>query len=159
MNRDKSMNPSSNIFAELKERIVKPWTISFTLYFILVIVIFGGMGVLVAIKESISKNDWNGFPLTLMTYSLAILVPAGITIILHYFPQAKNKVSLVLVCLCVLVVTALFASVNSIICASFFVILAWVFWVIANADNIELNDNAYSEKIKKGLMDHGKDWN
>lgn len=159
MNRDKCMNPSTNIFTELKERIIKPWTTSFTLYFILIIVIFGGMGVIATIIESISNNDWNGFPLTLMTYSLAILVPAGITIILRYFLQAKNKVSLVLVCIFGLVVTALCAYVKSIICASLFVILAWLFWVIANADNIELNDNAYNENIKKDLEGHGKDWN
>ena len=156
-NRDKDMT-HPNVFSELKERFLKPWNISFTLYFILIIVCLGGMGVIVALRNGIFNKDWSGFPLTLMTYSLALLVPSVISIILHYY-QANNKVSLVLLCLTCVVATSLSTFFASIISASCFVILAWILWVIANADNVELNDNAYNDNIQKDLGDHGKGWN
>ena len=96
------MGNKNNIFQELWYRLKMPWTISFTLYFLFVIIIFGGLGVILSLiyctdnlKLNISSN--------LMTYSIALLVPACITILLQYFPKAQNRVSLVILSVAVLV--------------------------------------------------------
>ena len=148
-----------NIFKELKERFIKPWKVlSFKLYFFIVIILFGGMGVINTLYNCINKNNWDGFPSNLMTYSLAILVPASITILLHFFPLAKNKVSLVILCITVLSASFLMAFTDSLFLAIICMLLAWVFWIIANSDNAYLDDNAYNDNINSGLSQHGTSW-
>lgn len=151
---------SSNIFSELKDSFIKPWkTLSFKLYFFFVIVLFGGMGVIVALYNAIKDKQWEGFAMNLITYSLAILVPAFISIFLQYYPISKNKVSLAILIVVIAVATPLLALWNSILIAIICVILAWVFWIIANSENALLDDDAYDKSIKQDLVEHGKDWN
>jgi hypothetical protein len=155
------MGNKSNIFQELWHRLKMPWTISFSLYFIFVIIIFGGLGVILSflyctsnIKLSISSN--------LMTYSIALLVPACITILLRFFPKANNKVSLVILSVAVLVIEGFiihWSYSGAIIASIISTILAWVFWIIANADEIYLNDQSYDYKIKEDIKEHAKNWN
>lgn len=150
---------SSNIFKELKERFLKPWKVSFLLYFVFIIVLFGGMGVIVTLFKAREGRNWDGIPLSIMTYSLALLVPACITLLLQYLPLAKNKVSLVILSIVILVVTSLMAFYNSLVMAIICMLLAWFFWIIANSDNEYLDDDAYDRSIKQDLVEHGKDWN
>lgn len=154
------MENKSNIFQELWYRLKKPWTISFTLYFLFVIIIFGGLGVILSLiyctdnlKLNISSN--------LMTYSIALLVPACITILLQFFPKAQNRVSLVILSVAVLVIEGFiihWSYSGAIIASILSTILAWVFWVIANADEIYLNDQSYDYKIKEDIKEHAKNW-
>lgn len=149
-----------NIYSELKERFLRPWAIlSFKLYFFIIIILFGGMGVIVSIYKAFRENNWDGIPLNLMSYSLALLVPACIAIFLQYLPTAKNKVSLVILSITVLVVTSLMAFTENLIAAVICTLLAWFFWIIANSDNTYLDDNAYDKGIKQDLDEHGKNWN
>lgn len=157
-NNEKDMN-SFNIFKELKEKFMKPWKVSFVLYFVFIIILFGGMGVIVALVNAFKSGKWDGIPLSLMTYSLALLVPACITILLQYLPLAKNKVSLVILSIAILVVTSLMAFFNSFVIAIICIFLAWFFWIIANSENEYLDDDAYDKSIKQDLVEHGKDWN
>ena len=150
----------SNIYNELKDRFLKPWGIlSFKLYFFIIIILFGGMGVIVSIYRAFMEGNWDGIPLNWMTYSLALLVPACIAILLQYLPSAKNKVSLVILSIAVLVGTSLMAFTEKIIVAIICMLLAWFFWIIANSDNTYLDDNAYDKGIKQDLDGHGKNWN
>lgn len=155
------MENKNNIFQELWLRLKTPWTTSFLLYFIFVIIIFSGLGVILSllyctdnIKLNISSN--------LMTYSIALLVPACITILLQFFPKAHNRVSLVILSVAVLVIEGFiihWSYSGAIIASIISTILAWVFWIIANAEEIYLNDQSYDEKIKKDIKEHAKNWN
>ena len=155
------MGNKKNIFQELWDRFKKPWNISFRLYFIFVIIIFGGLGVILSLiyctdnlKLNISSN--------LMTYSIALLVPACITILLQYLPKAQNKVSLVILIVAALVIEGFiihWSYSGAIIASILSTILAWVFWVIANADEIYMNDQSYDNKIKEDIKEHAKNWN
>lgn len=149
-----------NICNELKDRFLKPWSIlSFKLYFFIIIIIFGGIGVIVSIIKAIKEGNWEGIPLNLMTYSMALLVPSCIILFLQYLPTAKNKVSLVILIIAVLVGTSLITFTANIIVAIICMVLAWFFWIIANSDNTYLDDNAYDNSIKQDLNEHGKNWN
>ena len=159
------MGNKNNIFQELWYRLKKPWTISFTLYFLFVIIIFGGLGVILSLIYCTDNLKLN-ISFNLMTYSIALLVPACITILLQYFPKSQNKVSLVILSVAVLVIEGFIihwsysgAIIASIIASILSTILAWVFWVIANADEIYLNDQSYDYKIKEDIKEHAKNWN
>lgn len=96
-----------------------------------------------------------------MTYSIALLVPACIAILLQYFPKAQNRVSLVILSVAVLVIEGFiihWSYSGAIIASILSTILAWVFWVIANADEIYLNDQSYDYKIKEDIKEHAKNW-
>ena len=148
-----------NIFTELLNRFVKPWRKwSFVLYFVLIILLFGGMGVIVSIVDGIKSKTIEGIVSNIMTYSLALLVPACITIILQLFISAKNKVSLVIISFVGVSIISLVAWTHNIYVAVGCIVLAWFFWVVANSDNVFLDDKAFEEKIKKEMGQHGKDW-
>ncbi len=148
-----------NIYSELKGRFLRPWsTHSFILYFLIIIILFGGMGVIVSICNAINTDNWESVSLNLMTYSLALLVPSCISILLQYLPVAKNKVSLVILIIGILVITSLIAFAGNLIIAIICMFFAWFFWVIANSDNTYLDDNAYDNSIKQDLEEHGKNW-
>ena len=154
-----------SFFQELLERFKAPWhTTSFVLYFIFVIVIFGGVGIW------LSFNQNNGIQIKLiadnmMTYSIALSIPACIAIILQYFPKANNKVSLIISTLSLLLIEVavifsfVFIDAGKIFIAAFGILLSWFFWVIANSDNKYLNDKSYNETIENDLKNHGQSWN
>lgn len=155
-----------NIFCELLDRLRKPWKkTSFTLYFIFVVIIFGGIGVLMSLflNKTTSNSEWVS---NLMTYSITLSIPACITIILQYVPKANNKVSLVLLCISLLIIQIIvicifyFLSNGALLIAIGSTILSWIFWVIANSDNEYLDDKTYSQIIKDDIKkNHGQDWN
>lgn len=154
------MENKSNIFQELWYRLKTPWTISFSLYFIFVIIIFGGLGVILSLiycTEDLKLNMSSN----LMTYSIALLVPACITILLQFFPKAHNRVSLVILSVAVLVIEGFiihWSYSGAIVASILSTILAWIFWIIANADEIYLNDQSYDYKIKEDIKEHAKNW-
>lgn len=87
----------NTIFHELIYKFKKPWVeLSFILYFAIVIVLFGGLGVILFFfQEPIDKN--NIFLTTsqnLLTYSIALLVPAFVTMLAQYLPSSRKKLSL-----------------------------------------------------------------
>lgn len=154
------MESRDNIFQELWYRLKKPWTTSFILYFIVVIIIFGGSGVILSLIYSPNNLKLN-ISSNLMTYSIALLVPACITILLGFFPKARNKVSLVILIVAILGIEFLtihWSCSGAIIASIINTILAWIFWVIANADEIYLNDQSYDSIINKDIKDHGNEW-
>jgi hypothetical protein len=156
---------ADNIFNELLIRLRKPWKkTSFTLYFILVVVLFGGIGVIMSLFFDNDPNK-SGFISNLMTYSIALSVPACIAILLQYFPKAENKVSLVLLSVSLLLIQVIvififyFLDKGQFLVASLSTVLSWVFWVIANADNVFLDDEAYDENINRNVNELGEQWN
>lgn len=160
-----------NIFQEYWERFKKPWCIAFSLYLVFVIIILGGLGVLFSIFSSLEMNDTmenvnmkqHMVSSNLSTYSIALLIPAVISILLSFY-ELKNKVSSIIlsVIIVLLSVALLVLSINkeaySIYAAIFSFLLALFFWVIANHDNDYLNDAAFEKVIKNDMkQNHNKD--
>ena len=154
-----------NIFIELFNRLITPWKkVGFTLYFLLVVILFGGIGVIMSLIFDNSSNEV-GFISNLMTYSIALSIPACITILLQYLPRATNKVSLVLLSISLLIIQVIvififyFVGNKQLLVAILSTILSWIFWVIANSDNEYLDDKIYSQTIKDDIAKgHGKNW-
>lgn len=155
-----------SFFKELWERLKYPWKItSFVLYFIFVIIVFGGVGIWLSFFQKSSILLYHVAD-NMMTYSIALSIPACITIILQYFPKAENQVSLIISIISLLLievgVIVLFATINSdwkFYIAALGIVLSWIFWTIANSDNKYLDDKSYRQTIKDDLEKHGKDWN
>ena len=153
------------VFHELMYKFKKPWTeLSFILYFILVIVLFGGLGVILFFfQEPIDKsNTYLCTSQNLLTYSIALLVPAFVSMLAQGLPNSKKKLSLIIISVTVLVIEgfvvcwcyfsgALLASIIS-------TLLAWFFWVVVNYDNIYLKDETYDKSVRKGATKLSKNW-
>lgn len=133
---------------------------SFVLYFIIVIVVFGGLGVILFFfQEPIDQSNTNlCTSQNLLTYSIALLVPAFVSMLAEYLPKSKKKFSLIIISVAVLVIEgfmvcwcyfsgALLASIIS-------TLLAWFFWIVVNCDNIYLKDETYDNSVREGASKH-----
>lgn len=170
-----------NIFQEYWERFKKPWCVSFSLYLIFVVVVFGGLGVLFSIFLSIDsdlqniimqKEDSSSLLLNfkikhiasnMATYAIATLIPAMITIFLSFL-ETKNKVSQIIISI-VIIFFSVFLLYNSttkdgciaLLAAILSVVIALIFWVIANHDNEYLSDAAFGEIVNRDMkQNHNK---
>lgn len=156
---------SKTIFHELLYKFRKPWNeLSFVLYFVIVIVLFGGLGVILFFfqKPIDNSNTYLCISQNLLTYSIALLVPAFVSMLAQYLPHSKKKLSLIIISVAVLVVEgfmvcwcyfsgALFASIIS-------TFLAWFFWIVVNCDNIYLKDETYDNSVRKGASKLSENW-
>lgn len=159
---DNLENTKDGIFGELIERFKSPWkTKSFVLYFVFVIIILSGLGYLLPLVFH-TKEILQDITENLMTYSISLLVPAFISVLLKYYPKSKNKVSLIIITVFLLVVEGFIISYSYrgfLIFSIISTLIAWFFWVIANADNVFLNDEAYDENITRNVNELGEQWN
>lgn len=162
----KSTNYS--VFQELLNRFKNPWhKKSFVLYFILVIVLLSGLGWIFQLFFHFhEENLWQNVIENMMTYSISLLAPAFISILLKYFHESNYKVSLIIITVFLLVTEGFIISfsydgisIGSIICVGISVLVALFLWVVANSDNALLDDEAYDENIYKKVNEHGKNWN
>ncbi|OAV73662.1 hypothetical protein Barb6_00040 [Bacteroidales bacterium Barb6] len=177
-------NMEQNIFQEFQYRLRKPWCWSFSLYFIFVIIILGGLGVIfsfitfidIGIQDIITKEQYLCFRDDLKiihissnaaTYAIATLAPAIISIILSLFQDdIKNKVSFAIILLVALLLSGFLLyhtitsnGISSLITAAISIIIALFFWIIANYENEYLNDAAFDKKIKDETnRKHGGNW-
>lgn len=153
-----------NIFHEYKQRLKAPWCVAFFLYLVFIIIGFGGSGVLYSIFCDVETPTKLGYIASnLSTYSIALLVPAVITIMLS-FEKTKYKVSSAIILVVVLILNGFllhFSNTHqlySIWTAIVTVLFAWLFWIIANHDNEYLNDASFEKLIKRDIeKNHNKD--
>lgn len=76
---------------------------SFVLYFIFMVVIFGGIGVILSLWQCINGEPLRYVSQNMMTYAVALSVPAALTIFLHIIPHSDYKVSHTIITLSVLI--------------------------------------------------------
>ena len=151
-----------NIFKELYRMVIQPLSIAFTLYFLFVIVVINGLGVLLCAiiynKDAISSN----ISQNLAIYSLALLAPSLITLILQLVKdQIHHKpsftiISVVLFGAQIYIIPA--AYQGNIWYAALCTIIAWFYWIIANRDEDYLDDESFDNIIKSGTEQHGNHW-
>lgn len=156
------MKKSKTVFHELIYKFKKPWNeLSFALYFIFAIVTFGGVGVILLFFRK-TDNILLDISQNLLTYSIALLVPALISILTQQYSSFKKKLSLVIIIVTILLIEgiivyccyfleALWASIIS-------TLLAWFFWVVANSDNIYLKDETFDNDIRKKASKLSEQW-
>lgn len=163
-----------DIFKEIGDALTKPWRdFSFVLYFLFMIVGFGGIGIHLSIYQyknfsvdasNIQDLYKNAIAQNMMTYSVAILIPAALSILLHVIIPSSSKhiishsiITLSLSILNIILICFTFFDGNMLI-AIISTILSWAFWVIANSKNKSLKDDEYSLEIKNSADKHGEKW-
>mgnify|MGYP000757296793 FL=1 len=149
------------IFHELAYKFKKPWTeLSFVLYFIIVIVVFGGLGVILFFfQEPIDQSNTNlCTSQNLLTYSIALLVPAFVSMLAEYLPKSKKKFSLIIISVAVLVIEGFMVCwcyfSGALLASIIRTLLAWFFWIVVNCDNIYLKDETYDNSVREGASKH-----
>lgn len=158
---------SINIFEEYWLRLKKPWCVAFALYLIVVVIVFGGFGVILSVFSGNFESDQKLLHVAsnLSTFSVALLVPAIISILLSFL-QLQNKVSAILLCILSLFIsgTLLYFShyTNGKIALGLSIVnafLALFYWIVANHDNELLNDASYAQMITTETnKKHGTNW-
>ena len=159
----------NNVFKEHFHRFKKPWCMSFCIHFMLYILILGCLGAWIPLimygdlKESISN---------LPTFAIALLLPALVTIEQTLrkskYPVSWNGIIKGVICFAVLLLILSYNNnfMVSVISSISMTVLAIIYWVIANSDNIYLNDEAYlkneesyHKKINNETAEnHGHGW-
>ena len=88
----------SEIFKDLYIKSIEPCKEpSFVLYFIFMVVVFGGIGVLLSLWQYINGEPLMYVSQNMMTYAVALSVPAALTIFLHIIPHSDYKVSHIII--------------------------------------------------------------
>ena len=148
-------------FCEFYERIKHVAIFSFVLYFLVVVILLGGAGVWIPVVQN-CKSGMSSLSNNMMTYSCSLMAPSAISLLLSFL-KYKHKVSLVLIVfLAALLVFSLvgysFISSNPLGLAIMCVVLSLLFWILANYDNIELDDKKFNENIKKNVDKYQSNW-
>ena len=129
----------------------KPWgKPGFVLYFIFVIVGFSGIGVFLSIYQYYNISNWKCVAQNIMTYAVSISVPAALSIYLHVITLAILLIQIIATCFSFTKGSVVFALLS--------VIVAWIYWIIANSTNRTLDDKSYSQTIKEEVAKHGQKW-
>ena len=152
-----------NIFMEFWQLFLKPWhSGSFIAYFVIVIVLISGCGVILSLVQSKFAID-NNVVSNLFTYSVALLVPIIIRII-QMIMCFDKKVSMILTMVVVAILEILLMiwigfDNTAIMPAIISTLVAWFFWVIVNSDNDYLFDDAFDKILKNDITKkHGQNW-
>ena len=150
-----------SIFCELYERIKHVAVFSFVLYFLVVVIVLGGAGVWIPVIQDCNFG-MSSLSNNMMTYSCSLMAPSAISLLLSFL-KYKHKVSLVLIVflaalLVFLLVGYSFISANPLGLAIMCVVLSLLFWILANYDNIELDDKKFNENIKKNVDKYQSNW-
>lgn len=153
-----------NIFREFWLLFLKPWQSgSFIAYFIIVIVLISGCGVILSFVQSKFSID-NNVVSNLFTYSIALLVPIIIRI-MQMIMRFDKKFSMILTMVVVAILEILLmiwirVSDYDILPAIISTMIAWFFWVVVNSDNPYLFDDAFDDILKNDIAKkHGQNWN
>lgn len=152
-----------NIFKEFWQLFLKPWhSGSFIAYFVIVIVLISGCGVILSLVQSKFAID-NNVVSNLFTYSVALLVPIIIRII-QMIMCFDKKVSMILTMVVVAILEILLMiwigfDNTAIMPAIISTLVAWFFWVVVNSDNDYLFDDAFDKILKNDITKkHGQNW-
>jgi hypothetical protein len=152
-------------FQELQYRLLRPWNSAFFGYFVLIVIVFAGFGVIFSIFNAIGSQQDNGIIVAqnLATYFMAILASSIIDLNISW--EIENRVSFLIYSFLVFIIGVLILlwtySIKSnyaFIPAIIGCLLSWFVWILANACNEKLSDENFYNKMR-GKGKHGKTWN
>lgn len=134
----------------------------FILYFLLVIVGIGAIGIYTAILgEEIPSNKKDYVISNMASYFLAIIATGSVELI--FIQEVNIKRSILLVSIAAIFINT-FLFFLSIKFSSFWfatpgLIIAVLIWWIANAENTNIIESTFSSKIREEAREmHGKNW-
>lgn len=151
------------------EQFLSPWKKSgFALYFVIFVIVLGCVGIYLSIYRTIvedSYSSWNIFE-NILTYSIALTMPASVNLILNSFYRTDKKVSLTICTIALFVILPLVLSVFSfllqnvmgVILSIICFLISLIVWVLANYDNSNLSDASYEKNIKSNVENNSKGW-
>lgn len=153
-----------NFFQEICHRLTRQWNSAFFGYFILIVIVFAGLGVALSFYAAIKSPQDDGILVAqnLATYFMAILATAVIDLNISW--EIQNRVSFLIFSILTFVIGFLillwtyslstdFAFFPAIIGC----ILAWGVWILANAYNEKLSDENFYNNMR-GKDNHGAGW-
>lgn len=151
---------------EIIERFKLPWDFfAFKSYFLLVIIGFGGLGVFIKIYELCKASSGNGYVIAqdMSTYAIAIIAASSVDLNLSLNINSKPSltimsISLIGVAILLMVLCFNIDSYWALLPAIGVVLIALLVWILANADNENLSDSTYYDKMRGKDQGHGKNW-
>lgn len=155
------MKNSRNIFIEWFNNLREPWKdYVFTGYFVGFVVLVGLVGVYPSIIEYInndSDSNHSFWPViqNILTYSIALAIPAAVSILCSKNKTNKQARIIFTVLLFILLPIALCILeyiYKKYICAFICLFLSWIVWVIGNHGNPQYHDGQYG----KSTLDNAK---
>lgn len=155
-----------NFFQEVWLRFQMPWKQgAFVGYFIFIVVLFGGVGVLASIHD-VYQDGWKDcfrIAQNVGTYFMAII--AASVVDLNLSLSIKNFASLIIYSIVALAVSLVLfywsytANSNvAFVPACLGLVLGLVVWILANADNDKLNDSSFYSIMRGKKEGHGNNW-
>jgi hypothetical protein len=147
-------NALGNFFVE---RFMNPWKHpEFIIYFILILIVFGGVSIWFTIFIESSKVciSHNSIIVSIFGYAIPVISAGAVDLIFTQEKYLKNSIRLIAFCIVPLAILALLLCFNSnsiqgYIFAILTTIVAWLVWWIANSDNANLCDNSFFQEQSK----------
>lgn len=151
---------------EIIERFRLPWKFfAFNSYFVSIVIGFGGIGIFIKLYQILQCTEVKGYTVAqdLSTYAIAII--AASLVDLNLSLNIKSKPSLTITSFAIggisILLVFLSYKINSywaLLPGSFAALISLIVWVLANADNENLSDSTYYEKMRGKDIGHGQNW-
>lgn len=125
----------------------------FILYFILIIIGFGSIGVYISIFCDFSEDKWErNITLSMSSYFFAIVSTEAVELLFVKDKYIRNAILLIAILTLAICVVLVIVSFNVTLLWAFIVsgigiLLAWIVWWIANAENANLCDDSFFQKL------------
>lgn len=155
-----------NFFREIVERFKLPWSKgAFNAYFFIIVVFFGGIGIWASMLDVWNDCGKDAYRISqnIGTYFMAIIAASLVDLNLSF--KIKNVASLVIYSMaCLGVACGLFywsyniTSNYSFIFSILGILIGWLVWILANADNEKLNDSTFYTEMRNNEEGHAKNW-
>jgi phosphatidylserine synthase len=148
---------NTSFIEEFFKRIVSPWSMLFSLYFIGFVIGIGGMGIWYCLYIDVSTP---GVITNFTTYFIAILSTSVVSII-NSKSFSNQKTFNVFAVLTLIIGFILFFVANdkeSLKIGFIGYAISLLFWIIAFADDPNFKECNIKSAIDEGQKQHGKDW-
>jgi len=151
---------------EILERFKLPWRyFAFNTYFAFIVIGYGGLGIFIKLYQICTGNETNGYTIAqdMATYGIAIIAASIVDINLSL--NIKSRPSLAIwsfvvggISFLLMILSYKINSYWAVIPGLLSVLLALAIWVLAYADNENLSDSSYFEKMRGKEVGHGNNW-
>lgn len=157
---------NENFFKKLCTKFKLPWKCTaFILYFIFIIVLFGGVSIIATIYEEFCKESFNFSTLSRSIATTASAIVAASLVELNLSYNIKFMPSLTIITISIVGVSfALFlwvfniSSGWSLLPAILSYAICLFVWIIANSENEKLCDETYYKRMLKDSRELSKNW-
>jgi len=153
-----------NFISEIQDRLQRPWSWPFFGY-LLIVMVLGAIGVFFTWNDIASNNYKESYKVaeSLATFFIAIIAISFID--LNISPNLQNRLAFFIfsfifysIAVALLWWTFKCKSDVSFLPASIGTAVSIIVWIIANADNDKLNEQAFIDNLRGKDKGHGQNW-